>query len=146
MRCCASLLPADLQGSHFLLGLLRLAHILDAMKHESQPLGDGAWGRCLVTIPIDSYLYPTVEVLALSHKWSPTPKMVHPVYLIPIVLMIPLPIQALFRLFTHVTPLLQLFLLRFPHLFAQLLLLSEFLLQLLQLLLCFLHSWFLPLP
>lgn len=49
-------------------------------------------------------MYPSVQVLALSLEQSLAPAMVHPVCLMPVVLMIPLPIWALFHMYAHVAP------------------------------------------
>lgn len=92
------------------------------------------------------YPYPTIEVLALSHEWNPAPRMVHPIALMPVFLMNPLPVRELFPPFAHVSPLLYLLLMHFPLLFVKLLFLPELLLQIMQFFLCFLHSSLLPLP
>lgn len=55
-------------------------------------------------IPVVPYPYSTIEFLALSHEHSLAPTMVHPVYLMPTVLMNPLLVRALFHLFAHVVP------------------------------------------
>lgn len=104
MRCCASLFPANYQGSQCPLSHLRLAHHMDAVMWVSQPLVDEAWVRCVVPILTTPYLHPTVEVLALYHERSLAPMMVHPICLMQTILMNQLLVWVLFHLFSHVVP------------------------------------------
>lgn len=73
---------------------LRTFSSLDVVKLVGRPLGVEAWGRCLALTPIAPYIYPSVQVLYLSPERSPAPTMVHPVYLMPVVLMSLLPIEV----------------------------------------------------
>jgi len=66
MRCCASLLLADLQGYQCLLGHLGLAPLLDAVKLEGRPLDDEVCGRYLTLTPIAQYLYPSIQVISIT--------------------------------------------------------------------------------
>lgn len=68
MGCCASLLPANLQGSQCLLIHLGLSPLLDTVNLVGRPLGGEASGLRLALTPITPYLYPSVQVLALSPK------------------------------------------------------------------------------
>lgn len=87
MRRCASPPPDCLQGFLCLLGFMGLSPLLDMVKSVDQPLRDEVWGQSLALTPVAPYLYPSVQVLALSLEWSLAAMMVHPVYLMQVVLM-----------------------------------------------------------
>jgi len=73
MRCCASLLSADLQGSKCLLGHLRIVHLMDEVKSVSPLVAMGhefdvIFKFLLLHIHIQllkCFLYLTSEVLLL---------------------------------------------------------------------------------
>lgn len=82
MRCCASPPPDFLWGFHCVLGRLGFSLRLDVVKLV---------GR-------------TLQVLDLSPKWSPSPVMVHCVYLISTIIMSLLSVRVHFHIFEQVAP------------------------------------------